>query len=87
MDNVRFHKREGVEALIHARGASLLWLPAYSPDLSPIEHAFSKLKVWLRRVKALTQEALLQAIAESLQMITESDTLSWFIHCGYLNVA
>jgi transposase len=87
MDNVRFHKNKTVEALIHARGASILWLPAYSPDLSPIEHAFSKLKAWLRRAKALTEEALHQAIAQGLAIITEADALSWFIHCGYLNIA
>jgi len=87
MDNVRFHKNEVIEALIRARGASILWLPAYLPDLPPIELAFSKLNAWLRRAKALTIEALFQAITEGLAMITETDALSWFIHCGYLNIA
>lgn len=87
MDNVRFHKSATIEALIQARGASILWLPAYSPDFSPIEHAFSKLKTWLRRVKAMTPPALVQAIKDGLARITDSDALSWFIHCGYLNIA
>ncbi len=86
MDNVRFHKAAPIEALIHSRGASILWLPAYSPDLSPIEHAFSKLKQGIRRAKALTVDALLDAIALGLRTITRQDALAWFIHCGFLNI-
>jgi len=86
MDNVRFHKATPIEALIHDRGASILWLPPYSPDLSPIEHAFSKLKQWIRRAKATTFEALLQAIDQGLLSITASDAISWFINCGFFNI-
>jgi transposase len=86
MDNVRFHKVAVIEELIHERGASILWLPPYSPDLSPIEHAFSKLKQAIRRAKATSLEALLQAIHLGLQAITANDALSWFINCGFFNI-
>ncbi len=86
MDNVRFHKATTIEALIHQRGASILWLPPYSPDFSPIEYAFSKLKQWLRRAKTTTFDALLNALAEGLDAITQSDALAWFITCGFLNI-
>jgi transposase len=58
-------------------------LPAYSPDFSPIEEAFSKLKTFLRRVGARTREALQEAIAQALTLITAQDALGWFAHCGY----
>jgi transposase len=86
MDNVAFHKADTIEGLIAARGASILWLPAYSPDLSPIEPAFGKLKECIRRAKAATLDALLDAIAQGFDAITESDVLSWFIHCGFFNI-
>lgn len=86
MDNVRFHKAASIEALIQQRGAAILWLPPYSPDLSPIEHAFSKLKQSLRRAKPTSFDALLHAIARGLQAITQTDALSWFINCGFLNI-
>ena len=63
LDNLSAHKSERVRALIEARGCELWYLPAYSPDLSPIEEAFSKLKALLRRAAARTREALEQAIA------------------------
>ncbi len=86
MDNVRFHKATAIEPLILQRGASILWLPPYSPDLSPIEHAFSKLKQFLRRAKTTTFDALLNAIADGLEAISSSDALAWFINCGYFNI-
>jgi transposase len=86
MDNLRCHKSEAVRQSIEARGAYLLFLPSYSPDFSPIEYAFSKLKAGLRRLRALTFEALLDAIAQALQSITSSDAIAWFIACGFFNV-
>jgi transposase len=86
MDNLPCHKTETVRLLIEQRGASVLFLPAYSPDLSPIEHAFAKLKQFLRRVKALTFETLLDAIAAALQTISPSDALGFFCACGYFNI-
>ncbi|HEU5378058.1 MAG TPA: hypothetical protein VFV38_21765 [Ktedonobacteraceae bacterium] len=61
----------------------MLFLPAYSPDFSPIEGAFSKLKAILRRVGARTREALQDAISDALPSIAPADALGWFLHCGY----
>ena len=68
---------------IEAKGCQLLFLPTYSPDLSPIEEAFSKLKTYLRRVGARTHEALFEAIAAALLTVTAADARGWFTHCGY----
>ena len=85
LDNLSVHKGEWVRQAIEARGCQVLFLPAYSPDLTPIEEAFSKLKAWLRRLGARTREALEQAIAEALTQITVQDAHGWFWHCGYLS--
>jgi transposase len=61
----------------------MLFLPAYSPDLTPIEEAFSKLKAFLRRVGARTREASQEAIAAGLETITRQGAQGWFEHCGY----
>lgn len=83
MENVSIHQGQRVREAIEARGCQLLYLPAYSPDFSPIEGAFSKLKASLRRLGARTQKALLEALAAGLQTITTQDALGWFTHCGY----
>ena len=83
MDNLSTHQSAHVRQAIEARGCRLLYLPSYSPDLSPIEEAFSKLKAFLRRVSVRTQEALRQALAEALEAITAQDARGWFTHCGY----
>ncbi len=83
MDNLSIHQSARVRQAIEAKGCQLLFLPAYSPDLSPIEEAFSKLKTYLRRVGARTHEALLDAIAQALLMVTSADARGWFTHCGY----
>jgi transposase len=83
LDNLSAHKVGGVQELIASRGATLLYLPPYSPDLNPIEKAWSKLKQLLRTAKARTAEALDQAIAEALMAITADNALAWFQHCGY----
>lgn len=75
MDNLGAHKVSGIREVIEARGAKLIYLPPYSPDLSPIEACWSKIKQALRAVGARTRRAL--------EMITESDALAWFAHCGY----
>jgi len=84
MDNLQAHKSARVRLAIEAKGCQLLFLPGYSPDLSPIEEAFSKLKTALRRAGARTREALEEAIAEALLTITAQDVQGWFQHCGYL---
>jgi transposase len=84
MDNLQAHKSARVRLAIEAKGCQLLFLPGYSPDLSPIEEAFSKLKAVLRRVGARTREALEEAIGQALLTITTQDAQGWFQHCGYL---
>jgi transposase len=83
LDNLSIHLGSRVKQAIEANGCRLLFLPAYSPDFSPIEEAFSKLKTCLRRVGARTREALQEAIAAALDLITVQDALGWFTHCGY----
>lgn len=83
MDNLGAHRPERIRELIEATGAELVFLPPYSPDLSPIEEAFSKMKNALRKAGARTHEALLGAMAEALSSITPADAAGWFVHCGY----
>jgi transposase len=83
MDNLSSHKSLKVRQLIEAKGCKVLFLPAYSPDLSPIELAFSKLKAYLRRVGARNREALESAIGQCVELITPKDALGYFRHCGY----
>jgi transposase len=78
MDNLSSHKMNGVRQRIEKCGATLLYLPPYSPDLNPIEKAWSKLKQLLRSAKARSKEALDQAIAELLPLITSEDAKAWF---------
>jgi transposase len=83
LDNLSAHRVAGVKERIEAVGARLLYLPPYSPDLNPIEQAWSKIKQVLRSLKARTAEALESAIAEALKTITVENALAWFAHCGY----
>lgn len=83
LDNLSAHKVSGVQEAIEAAGASLRYLPPYSPDLNPIEQAWSKLKSHLRSVAARTPRALSRAIAEGLELITSQDARGFFTHCGY----
>lgn len=83
LDNLPVHKADGLAALVEARGARLLYLPPYSPDFTPIELAFSKLKTHLRTAAARTREALTSALQAALAWITAEDAQNWFDHCGY----
>lgn len=83
MDNLSSHKSLATQAAIEGAGCRLLFLPAYSPDYSPIEQALSKVKAYLRQRAARTQEALDQAIADALEAVTAQDAHGWFAHCGY----
>jgi transposase len=83
MDNCSIHKGKEVRELIEAHGCQVLFLPAYSPDLSPIEEAFSKVKTILRGIGAKTREALQQALEYALTTVTANDAKGWFRHCGY----
>jgi transposase len=83
MDNLACHKTAEVARLIAAAGAEVRYLPAYSPDLNPIEQLFSKLKTWLRTAKARTVDALIVAIGEALRAVRPDDIVGWFGHSGY----
>jgi transposase len=83
MDNLRPHKTAEVQAVLDGSGFAYRYLPADSPDLSPIEPAWAKVKSYLRRVAARTVEALEQALAPALDSITAQDAASFFRHCGY----
>ena len=83
MDNLRAHKAVGVQQALARRGARLLYLPPYSPDLSPIEPCWSKVKTALRKAKARTREALDAAITPALPTVTGTDAHGWFMQCGY----
>lgn len=78
MDNLSAHKVDGIRQMIEATGAKLLYLPPYSPDLNPIEKAWSKLKLLLRSAKVRTPEALDQAISELLPQLTQENAEAWF---------
>lgn len=83
MDNLSVHKDKRVRPLIEEAGCTLIYLPAYSPDLTPIEQAFSKIKECLRRVGARSREALAAAMAAAMATVTAQDAKGWFTHCGY----
>lgn len=83
MDNLPAHKVKGVRESIEDAGASLIYLPPYSPDLNPIENAFSKLKSILRKVAARTVEELWDAIGTALHAFTPKECQNYFAACGY----
>ena len=83
LDNLGAHKGERVRELIEERGCELLFLAAYSPDLNPIEEAFSKVKGLLRRARARTRKALIEAMGRALDAVSAEDTQGFFEHCGY----
>ena len=83
MDNLSPHKSDPTLALITNAGAQVLFLPAYSPDLNPIEKMWSKVKNLLRGAEARTPTDLITAIGQALAMVTSQDALGWFVSCGY----
>ena len=83
-DNLAAHRAADAQKLIEAKGAHLLFLPAYSPDLNPIEMMWSKVKAHLRQAKARNDPDLLSAIAEALRLVSAADARGFFRHCGYL---
>ena len=84
LDNIKFHYAPKALALIEATGASVLHLPAYSPDFNPIEGCISKIKTALRAFKARTKRKLSNALAKALTFITQEDIHGWFDHAGYV---
>jgi transposase len=83
MDNLSCHKTAEAERLVRSAGAEVRYLPAYSPDLNPIEKMFSKVKELLRSAAARTVDALISAIGDALRAVTPGDISGWFDHCGY----
>jgi transposase len=83
LDNLTAHRASRIEEVAEARGARVLWLPPYSPDYSPIEQCWSKIKAYLRGAKARTREALEEALTVALGLVTKADIRGWFKHCGY----
>ena len=82
-DNLSAHKDPQCQALIHARGAKLEFLPPYSPDFNPIEKMWSKVKTHLRATKARTEDNLIISIGQALRTITSKDAQGYFFSCGY----
>jgi transposase len=87
LDNLRVHTADTIRQAIEARGCERRFLPASSPDLTPIEPAFSKIKAVLRRLAARSREALLDALATALAAVTPEDAHGWFTHAGYSPLA
>ena len=82
-DNLSPHKAAGIRQMIEEVGAQLWYLPPYSPDFNPIEPMWSKIKAWLRKVKARTLDTLIDTIGDALSQVTTNDAHGWFQHCGY----
>ena len=83
MDNLSAHKGGRVKEIVEGRGCEVLYLPPYSPDLNPIEQAFSKVKGSVRKAEARTREALIGAMGRALDAVTAKDARGFFGHCGY----
>jgi transposase len=83
MDNLKTHKVTPIKNLIEQTGARLVYLPPYSPDMTPIELCWSKIKNYIRKQKARSLKALDKAIKDAFKTITANDLEGWFEHCGY----
>jgi transposase len=83
LDNLGAHKASCLAQVAEKRGARVLWLPPYSPDYSPIENCWSKIKTALRAAKARTREELEKALVKAIKLVTNTDIQGWFKHCGY----
>jgi len=83
VDNLRCHKGDGIIELVASVGASIIYLPPYSPDFNPIEQMWSKIKAYLRMVKARTVDTLMTAIPMAFNTISAQDAIGWFNCAGY----
>jgi transposase len=83
LDGLGAHRPQRIRELIEARGADLVFLPSYSPELNPIEEACSKIKALVRKEGARVHEVLVEAIGRALAAVTTEDTAGWFDHAGY----
>jgi transposase len=80
---LRAHHASRIEQVAQAQKAQVIRLPPYSPDFSQTKMVWSKLKTYLRKAKARTEQEIDRAIAEGLKLISEQDCRGWFKHCGY----
>ena len=83
LDGLGAHRTDRVRELVEGRGADVVFLPSYSPEMNPIEEAFSKIKQLVRKAEARTREALVEAIGRALAAVTPEDAAGWFAHAGY----
>jgi transposase len=83
LDNLSAHRGGTVKEIVEGEGCELIYLPPYSPDLNPIEQAFSKVKGLMRKAEARTREALIEAMGRALDAVTVRDVRAFFAHCGY----
>jgi transposase len=83
LDRLGAHRTEKVRELIEGRGADLMFLPSYSPEMNPIEEAFSKIKHLVRKVGPRVREVLVETIGRALAAVTKEDAAGWFAHAGY----
>jgi len=86
-DNLGSHKVAAVREAIEARGATLLYLPAYSPDLNPIEQVFAKIKAWLRKAQPRNRDALWRTVGAVLRRFAPQECSNYLRNCGYLHPA
>ena len=83
LDGLGTHRTQKVRELLEGRGADVVFLPSYSPDMNPIEEAFSKIKHLVRKAGARVREELVETIARALAAVTPEDAAGWFAHAGY----
>jgi transposase len=83
LDNLSAYKVERVGELIESRGCELIYPPAYSPDVNPIEHAFSKSRALCKRAEARTRGALVEALGAAISAVSTRDACGFFKHCSY----
>ena len=83
LDDLGAHRASRIGEVAESRGAQVLWLAPYSPDFSPIEQCWSKIKSDLRGAKARTAAALGEALTQAINLVTRADIRGWFKHCGY----
>ena len=83
LDNLSAHRASIIEEAAQERGVCVIWLSPYSPDFSPIEMMWSKIKGHMRNAKARTQQEMEKALLSALELVTADDCLGWFKHCGY----